>query len=54
MESSKKSVIISLIYKFLERCGCQGVSCILKIVISSLLFTKDYWVLKKFTKFIKI
>ena len=54
MESSKKSVIISLIYKFLERCGCQGVSFIVQIVLARLLDPTDYGVLTLLTIFITI
>ena len=54
MESSKKSVILSLIYKFLERCGCQGVSFIVQIVLARLLDPTDYGVLTLLTIFITI
>ena len=52
--SEKKSVINSLIYKFLERCGTQGVSFIVQIILARILDPTDYGVLTLLTVFINV
>lgn len=48
------SVIKSLIYKFLERCGHQGIAFIVQIILARLLDPTDYGVLTLLTIFITI
>ncbi len=50
----KNSIIKSLVFKFLERCGCQGVSFIVQIILARLLDPTDYGVLTLLTIFITV
>lgn len=50
----KKTVIVSLIYKFLERTGYQGIAFIIQIILARLLTPSDYGVLTMLTIFITI
>lgn len=54
MESNKSVVIKSLIFKFMERCGYQGIAFIVQIVLARLLDPTDYGVLTLLTIFINI
>ena len=54
MESNKSVVIKSLIFKFIERCGYQGIAFIVQIVLARLLDPTDYGVLTLLTIFINI
>ena len=51
---SKNTVISSLIWKFLERGGVQGVQCILSIVLARLVSPSDYGVIALILVFIQI
>ncbi len=51
---TKKSIIQSLIFKFLERCGYQGIAFIVQIVLARILDPSDYGVLTLLTIFITI
>ncbi len=50
----KGSVIKSLFYKFMERCGQQGIAFIVQIILARLLDPTDYGVLTLITIFINI
>ncbi len=52
--SEKSTVIKSLIYKFMERCGYQGISFIIQLILARLLDPTDYGVLTLLTIFINI
>ncbi len=52
--NTKRSVISSLVYKFMERCGTQGIAFIVQIVLARLLDPTDYGVLTLLTIFITI
>lgn len=52
--SEKSTVIKSLIYKFMERCGYQGIAFIIQLVLARLLDPTDYGVLTLLTIFINI
>ncbi|MGN0613938.1 MAG: lipopolysaccharide biosynthesis protein [Porcipelethomonas sp.] len=54
VHESKKSIITSLIYKFVERCGCQGISFVVQIILARLLDPTDYGVLTLLTIFITV
>lgn len=54
MSKSKNDVIKSLIYKFLERCGYQGIAFIVQVILARLLDPTDYGVLTLLTIFITI
>src|SRR5574344_1749730 len=51
---TKNSVIKSLIWKFLERGGTQGVQFVIQIVLARLLCPDDYGVLALLTAFIAL
>lgn len=51
---TKNSVIKSLIWKFLERGGTQGVQFVIQIVLARLLCPDDYGVLAILTAFISL
>jgi len=48
------SIIKSLIYKFIERCGHQGIAFIVQIILARILDPSDYGVLTLLTIFITI
>ena len=50
----KGSVIKSLFYKFIERCGQQGIAFIVQIILARLLDPTDYGVLTLITIFINV
>lgn len=54
MSSSKNSVIKSLIFKFTERCGYQGIAFIVQLILARLLDPTDYGVLTLLTIFINV
>lgn len=54
MENSKSKVISSLIWKFLERIGTQGVQFIVSIVLARLLLPSDYGAITMITVFIAV
>lgn len=54
MNTSKKSVITNLIWRFLERCGSQGVSLLVSIILARLLSPSDYGILPLVTVFTAI
>ncbi len=51
---NSNSIVKSLIYKFAERCGVQGISFIVQLVLARLLDPTDYGVLTLLTIFISI
>lgn len=53
-EISKSQVISGFIWKWLERCGVQGVQFIVQIVLARLLMPEDYGVIALITIFITI
>ena len=53
-DNSKSSVISSLVWKFLERIGTQGVQFIVAIVLARLLLPSDYGAVTMITVFIAI
>ena len=54
MNANKKSVITNLIWRFLERCGAQGVGFVVSIVLARLLSPSDYGILPLVTVFTAI
>lgn len=52
--ASKKKVIISLLWKFLERGGVQGIQFVLQIILARILSPEDYGVLAILMAFIAI
>lgn len=50
----KKEIINSLIYKFMERCGYQGVAFLVQIILARLLSPKDYGVISLLAIFIAV
>ena len=50
----KKTIINSLIYKFMERCGYQGVAFLVQIVLARLLSPADYGVISLLAIFITV
>lgn len=58
MESSTKSdkskVLSSLVFKFLERCGYQGIAFIIQLVLARILDPSDYGVITILTVFIAV
>jgi len=52
--SEKSTVIKSLIFKFMERCGTQGISFIVQLFLARLLDPTDYGVLTLLTVFINV
>lgn len=52
--NTKKLVISSLIWKYLERIGCQGVQFVVSIILARLLFPSDYGTITMITVFISI
>lgn len=54
VDVSKEIVIKSLVWKFLERGGVQGIQFILQIILARLLFPEDYGVLAILSAFIAI
>lgn len=50
----KKAIINSLIYKFMERCGYQGVAFLVQIVLARLLSPEDYGVISLLAIFITV
>ena len=51
---AKNTVISSLIWKFLERCGVQGVQFILSIILARLVSPEDYGVIALILVFVQI
>lgn len=51
-DTSKRRVIYSLIWKFLERCGTQGTQFVIQIVLARILAPKDYGILAILMAFI--
>lgn len=54
MNTSNNSIIRSLIFKFLERCGYQGISFIIQLILARILAPSDYGVITMLTVFIAI
>ena len=55
MEKSTKSVVISsLIWKYFERIGCQGIQFVVSIILARLLLPSDYGAIAMITVFIAI
>lgn len=50
----KTTIINSLIYKFMERCGYQGIAFLVQIVLARLLSPTDYGVISLLTIFINV
>lgn len=50
----KNNIIKSLVFKFLERCGYQGIAFIIQIILARLLDPTDYGILTLLTIFITI
>ena len=44
-KSMKKKTMTNLIWRFAERCGAQGISFIVSIVLARLLSPKEYGVI---------
>ena len=53
-DNSRSVVLKSLIYKFSERFGCQGISFVVQIILARLLDPSDYGVLTLLTIFITV
>lgn len=53
-EATKSNIIKSLIYKFVERCGYQGIAFIVQLILARLLDPTDYGVLSLLTIFITL
>ena len=51
---AKNTVISSLIWKFLERCGVQGVQFVLSIILARLVSPEDYGVIALILVFVQI
>ena len=54
MNTSNNSIIRSLIFKFLERCGYQGIAFIIQLILARILAPSDYGVITMLTVFIAI
>ena len=54
MEDIKRKAISSLLWRFFERCGAQGVSFIVSIVLARLLLPEMYGTIALITVFITI
>lgn len=54
MENSRNSIIKSLLFKFFERCGYQGIAFIIQLVLARILAPSDYGVITMLTVFIAI
>ena len=54
MEQRSTKVLSNMIWRFLERCGAQGVSFIVSIVLARLLMPEDYGTIALVTVFTKI
>ena len=54
MGISRSSVVTNFIWRFLERCGAQGVSFVLSIILARLLTPEDYGILPLVTVFTAI
>lgn len=54
VDVSKNTVIKSLIWKFMERCGVQGVQFVLSIILARLIAPEDYGLLALLLVFIQI
>ena len=54
IDVSKNTVIKSLIWKFMERCGVQGVQFVLSIILARLIAPADYGLLALLLVFIQI
>lgn len=52
--NNRATVIKSIIYKFLERCGTRGIAFVVQIVLARLLDPTDYGVLSLLTIFINL
>lgn len=50
----KRTVVISLIWKYMERCGCQGVQFVLSIILARLVSPSDYGIIALILIFIQI
>ncbi len=53
-EVTKSNIIKSLAYKFIERCGYQGIAFIVQLILARLLDPTDYGVLSLLTIFITL
>jgi teichuronic acid exporter len=53
-DTSKSSVIKSLVWKFLERGGTQGIQFVIQIILARLLFPDDYGIIAILTAFIAL
>lgn len=54
MDNSRESIIKSLLFKFFERCGYQGIAFIIQLVLARILAPSDYGVITMLTVFIAI
>ena len=54
MISSKKTVISNMMWRFAERCGAQGVSFVVSIILARLLLPEEYGVVSLITIFTTI
>ena len=54
MEHTRKTVFSNLLWRFAERCGAQGVSLIVQIILARLLVHEVYGIVALVTVFITI
>ena len=54
LDNSRESIIKSLLFKFFERCGYQGIAFIIQLVLARILAPSDYGVITMLTVFIAI
>lgn len=54
MKTSKRSILSNMAWRFLERCGAQGVNLIVEIILARLLFPDDYGLIALVSVFISI
>ena len=52
--NENRQIVTSLIYKFIERIGYQGISFVIQIILARMLDPTDYGVLTMLTVFINI
>ena len=52
--NENKQIVLSLIYKFIERVGYQGIAFIIQIILARLLDPTDYGIITMLTIFISI
>lgn len=54
MSNEENSILKSLAFKFLERCGYQGIAFIIQLILARILLPSDYGVITMLTVFIAI